>query len=185
MAHKRRPMFYTFKEAARGGAYDEMPMLPAGIDPQLHLSRNEADQPFWLILEKDSVLVQMSGAARVEMRDGPVLWEDIVPGDFLYIPGGTPHRIKPKEPSVMYRFKAEQAGLEAVAWYCEQCHAQLYRRLWDTAQELPQDGYQKSCLEFNSHVQHRTCGACGTVHPDIKLNDYRWTAIAAELKSPA
>jgi 3-hydroxyanthranilate 3,4-dioxygenase len=174
-------MFYTFKEAATAGPYDEAPMLPPGVDPQLHLSRNTHLQPFWLILEKDSLIVQMSGAARVEMRDGPVLWEDLVPGDYLYVPAGTPHRIDPQAPSVMYRYKAERAGLEAVAWYCEECRSLLYRRVWDTALEVAQSGYLHSCEIFNTHPEHRTCEGCGTVHPEVKLEGYRWAQIAGEL----
>jgi mannose-6-phosphate isomerase-like protein (cupin superfamily) len=183
MTHKRRRMYYTFKDAANAGAYDEFPMLPVGVDPQLHMSRNDGVQPFWLILEKDSVIVQMSGAARVDMRDGPVLWEDVIPGDFLYIPAGTPHRVRPREPSIMYRFKAENAGLEAVAWYCESCNAQLWRRVWDTAQQSPQAGYLQACNEFNSRAEYRTCGACQTVHPMINLEGYRWAEIDQELSS--
>jgi hypothetical protein len=183
MALKRKRMFYTFKEAAAAGPYDEFPMLPPGIDPQLHLSRNEGLQPFWLTFEKDSVIVQMSGASRVEMREGPMLWDDLVPGDFLYIPAGTPHRIDPREPSIMYRFKAENTGLEAVTWYCEHCKAPLWRRVWDTAAQLPQAGYLQSCEEFNAHPEYRTCAACQTVHPVIKLASYRWAEIDKELRS--
>ena len=183
MAHKRRQMFHTFKEAANAGRYDELPMLPVNIDPQLNLSRNDVDQPFWLILEKDSVIVQMSGVARVEMRDGPVLWEDLIAGDFLYVPGGVPHRIRPSETSVMYRFKAQPAGLEAVAWYCAQCQQPLYRRVWDTAGELPQAGYLRSCEEFNARPELRTCTRCQAVHPSISLEGYRWSHLAEELST--
>jgi mannose-6-phosphate isomerase-like protein (cupin superfamily) len=184
MTHKRRRMFYTFKDAAHAGAYDELPMLPEGVDPQLHLSCNDRVQPFWLILEKDSVIVQMAGKARVEMRDSSVLWEDVIPGDYLYIPAGTPHRISPKEASIMYRFKADQAGLEAVSWYCEGCKVPLWRRVWDTARQSPQAGYLQACEDFNSHAEYRTCGSCTTVHPVIDLAGYRWADIDKELSSP-
>ncbi len=40
-------------------------------------------------------------------------------GDFLYVPGGTPHRIVPTEPSIQMRYKASHPGLEAVAWYSD------------------------------------------------------------------
>ena len=184
MTIKRRQTFHTFREAASAGPYDELPMLPPQIDPQLYLSRNAQPQPFWLVLEKDSLILQMSGSARVEMRDGPVLWEDLIPGDYLYVPGGTPHRIKPNEPSVMYRVKAARAGLEAVAWYCEKCQAPLYRRVWETARELPQRGYLKSCEAFNAHPAYRTCESCGSTHPAINVDEYGWAKIAEELGSP-
>lgn len=185
MTQKRKRMFYTFKEATQAGAYDEVPMLPPGIDPQLHLSLNDRKQPFWLIHEKDAVIIQMSGASRVEMREAPVLWEDLRAGDFLYMPSGTPHRIDPKEASVMYRFKAEQAGLEAVAWYCEGCRAPLYRHVWDTARQIPQAGYQQACVEFNANAEYRTCGSCGTLHPAIALEAFRWATLAKELMESA
>src|SRR4051812_24014843 len=105
MARKR--MLNTFKEAEAAGPYDEYPVLPADIDPQLHLSRNDRPQPFFLVCEKDTVLVQMAGRARVELRESSVLWWDVVPGDFLYIPGGTPHRILPDGVTVHYRYKAQ------------------------------------------------------------------------------
>lgn len=181
MNHTPSRNFLTFQEAAGAGPYDELPMFPAGIDPQIHMSRNDRPQPFWLVLEKDSVLVLMSGVARVEMRDSPVLWEDLIPGDFLYVPAGTPHRISPAEPSVMHRFKAENAGLEGVQWFCDQCDSSLYRRVWDTARQTPQAGYLQSCTEFNQSEPLRRCSNCTRVHPLIDLGAYRWADIDAQL----
>src|SRR5262252_2071864 len=54
-----------FQEAKAAGPYDEYPVLPPDIDPQLHLSRNDRPQPFFLICEHDCVLTQMSGRATV------------------------------------------------------------------------------------------------------------------------
>ena len=44
-----------FDEAAKRGPYDEFPMFPPGIDPQIHVSRNNRPQPFHLICEHDTV----------------------------------------------------------------------------------------------------------------------------------
>ena len=93
----RKNRFSTFEEAAARGAYDEFPMLEIGIDPQLHLSRNAIAQPFFLICEQDTMIAQLSGAARIEFRHAAVNYFDAEIGDFVYVPGGTPHRIvKPK-----------------------------------------------------------------------------------------
>ena len=180
---RQKRQYLTSREAVESGPYDEFPTLPPGIDPQLCLSKNDRPQPFYLICEQDTVLVQMSGAGRVEFVDGPVNYQTLEPGDFVYVPGRTPHRIVPTEVSVQYRFKAEKPGLEGVCWYCEKCGEELWREIWDTAQELPQEGYLRSCQEFNGDAGLRTCGSCGEIHPEIDLDGYRWAEIAADLRS--
>ena len=117
----RRNLVDTFEAATTAGPYDEYPVLLEGVDPQLHLSNNDRPQPFYLTCEKDTILVQMSGQSRIDMKDSSVLFFDAVPGDYVYVPGGTPHRIVPSEPSVMYRYKANEAGLEAASFHCAQC----------------------------------------------------------------
>ena len=52
----RKRAFNIFQQAREAGPYDEYPVLPAEIDPQLHLSRNDRPQPFFLICERDTVL---------------------------------------------------------------------------------------------------------------------------------
>lgn len=180
MARKSR--FPAFVEAAKRGPYDEAPMLPAGIDPQLHLSRNDRPQPFHLVCEQDTVLVNMSGEGRVEFVDGPVRYHRLTAGDFVYVPGGTPHRIVPETECVQLRYKAEHPGLEGVAWYCETCGHELYRDVWDTADEIAQDGYQRACEAFNADAALRTCPGCGDVHAPIDLAPYRWRAVAEEIR---
>ena len=117
----QRRGFKTFAAAKESGPYDEYPMFPPNTDPQICLSRNDRPQPFFLVCEQDSVLVQMAGEGRVCFPEGPIRFHPLEPGDFVYVPGGTPHRILPETECVQYRFKAEHAGLEGVAWYCEGC----------------------------------------------------------------
>lgn len=179
MARKRQ--FQTFKEAKKRGFFDEYPMTPAGVDPQIHMSRSEGRQPFFLICEKDSMLVQMSGEALVELKESPVLYDDLVMGDFLYIPAGTPTRITAILDSVQYRYKAEVAGLEGVAWYCECCGEEVAREVWDTAEEVPQAAYLRITTAFNQSEQMRTCNQCNSIHPLLDVSGNRWEAIAAEL----
>ncbi|MGE0734670.1 MAG: AraC family ligand binding domain-containing protein [Alphaproteobacteria bacterium] len=176
-----KQMFMTFKEADAAGAYDEYPMLPAHVDPQLHLSRNNCMQPFYLVCEKDCVLVQMSGSGRVRFAEGGVRYFRLAPGDFIYVPAGMPHRLEPETVSVQYRYKARVAGLEAVAWYCEKCGHALWRHTFDATKSPPQLGYAEACANFNGNVARRTCGACGSVHAEIDFPTERWRRIADEL----
>lgn len=176
----RKHMLDTYEVGKDAGPYDEYPVLVEGVDPQLHLSRNDRPQPFHLTCEKDCLLVLMSGKARVEMKDSSVLYFELVPGDYAYIPAGTPHRIVPAESSIMYRYKAEQAGLEAISFYCETCAQPLLRETWDTAEELPQAAYLRITSTFNADEALRRCDN-GHVHPPIDLGDYRWQAIVEEL----
>ena len=130
----RKKTFQTWREAAKLGPYDEMPMLPDDKQVQVHFSKNDRPQPFYLICGKDSLLSLMSGAAKVEFKGTAIDHFALTPGSFVYVPAGAPHRIVPAETSVMMRYKQMHAGLEGVAWYCDNCDAETYREVWDTAQ---------------------------------------------------
>jgi hypothetical protein len=179
----RRRMLNAFKTAPDLGAYDEFPVLVRGINPQVYLSRNDRPQPFYLICERDSVIVMQSGMARVHYKDSSVLWHDLGPGDLAYVPAGTPHRFIPKTESLVARYKADPAGLEGVAWYCDACGRELNRVEWDTSEELCQAAYARTCASFNEDDHRRTCHACGAIHPRLDLEGLRWQAIAAELRA--
>lgn len=179
----RRRMLDTFDTAKDLGPYDEYPVLTEGVDPQLHLSVNDRPQPFHLTCEKDCVLVQMSGKARLEMRNSSVLYFNLVPGDYAYVPAGTPHRILPSEPSIQYRYKAEHAGLEAATFYCDACGTVLLKDTWDTAEELPQAAYLRAVTTFNADESVRQCAQCRHSNPAIDMNGYRWGAIVEELSA--
>ena len=181
----RRRMLDTFDTAKDLGPYDEYPVLSEGVDPQLHLSVNDRPQPFYLTCEKDCILVQMSGKARLEMRDSSVLHFNLVPGDYAYVPAGTPHRIVPSEPSIQYRYKAEHAGLEAVTFYCDACETMLLRDTWDTAEEVSQAAYLRAVTTFNADETVRTCSHCRHANPAVDLAGYRWKAIIEDLAAPA
>lgn len=176
----RRNLVDTFEAAKTAGPYDEYPVLLETADPQLHLSRNDRPQPFYLTCEKDSMLVQMSGAARIELRDTSVLFFDAVPGDYIYVPAGIPHRIVPSSSSIMYRYKANEAGLEAVTFRCEACDDVLLQETWDTKVELPQSAYLRIADTFNADPALRRC-ACGAEAAAVDFTGYRWKEIAEEL----
>lgn len=173
----------TFGIARDVGAYEERPVVAGDTDPQLHISRNDRAQPFWLICEKDTVVVQMSGDARLAFSEGPIRFFDLVPGDFVYVPGGAPHHISPATESVQYRYKAREAGLEGVAWFCGFCGVEVARRTWDTAEILPQEGYVQACVWFDSFADHRTCGSCGDIHPQTDAPTDIWSAAAHALRT--
>lgn len=172
----------TWATAPAAGNYGEMPVLGSEIDPQLHLSRNDRPQPFHLICQKDTVVVQMSGKGRLEFADGPTRWYSMDVGDFVYVPGGAATRYVPETPTVQYRYRAREAGAEAVAWYCDTCGSEIARRAFDTATTLPQEGYIAACDWFNADAKNRTC-TCGTVHAPADTAGTRWKDIAAEVRS--
>ena len=171
---RRKNRFETYKEAASRGNYDEFPMLELGIDPQLHLSRNSVAQPFFLICEQDTIVAQMLGSARIEFRHSPANYFNMALGDFVYVPGGTPHRLVPQTESVHLRYKAAEPGLEAVAWYKD--NDEVARITWDCAEELPQEAYLRACRSFNADARLRK----GL--PQIDLAPFRWDEVGAEVK---
>ena len=62
---RRRRQFSILKELPNLRSLDEFPLTDPEIDPQVHVSKADVDQPFFLICEKDTVLVQMTGEGRV------------------------------------------------------------------------------------------------------------------------
>lgn len=181
----REHMVFSFQAAAQTGNFDERPMLPDDVDMQVHLSKNDQPQPFWLICEHDTVIATLSGEGQVEFKDSSVNYHTYETGDFIYVPAGTPTRILPDKRSVQYRYKGAEAGLEAVAWYCEKCGRQLFREVWDTAEEISQAAYQRITEKFNAATLRRKCKGCGKVHPKVDTKKLRWKKIAEEIEAAA
>jgi 3-hydroxyanthranilate 3,4-dioxygenase len=181
----RKRFFNVLEIEQQLAAYDELPLILPHIDPQVTGSRNTVRQPFFLICEKDTVLAAMSGDAWVEFRDADVLRHRFLAGDFVYVPGGTPHRIVPSEPGLHVRYKARAAGAEGVAWYCERCNGVLHRIEWDTQTVLPQDGYARACRYYAGAIAGTPCKACGETAPALDLNGTRWDELAIALANEA
>jgi 3-hydroxyanthranilate 3,4-dioxygenase len=179
----RKKTFHVLRESRKVGAYDDIPMLPDDIQVQLHLSRNDRPQPFYMVSEKDTLLLLMSGAGAVEFKGTSVDRFALAPGDCVYVPAGAPHRILPAEESVMLRYKPQHPGLEAVAWFCAGCGIELYREVWDAASELSLERYLAVGARFNGEAPLRTCRACGAVHPTIDLTPFRWAEAAREIRA--
>jgi 3-hydroxyanthranilate 3,4-dioxygenase len=157
-------------------------MLPDSIQTQVYLSRNDRPQPFYLICEKDTLVVVFSGTGTIQMQLSSVRWFPLEPADHVYVPAGTPTRLVPETESVIVRYKAGEPGLEAVAWYCEGCAAELHRHVFDTARTFAQEGYLAGCQAFNGDPALRRCRRCGREHPGVELAGYRWEALAEQLR---
>jgi 3-hydroxyanthranilate 3,4-dioxygenase len=178
----RKNTALLLREARRLGPYSEFPVLRPEVDPQLHLSRNDRSQPFFLICEKDCVLVQLAGEAVLDFREVSVSEFNLEVGDHVYIPAGTPHRIRIISESIQYRFKASNSDREAVVWVCESCGAELSRHTWSNEAILPQEGYQAAGEAFNADPERRACRSCGAHHPIVDLSPFAWPDIAAAVR---
>jgi 3-hydroxyanthranilate 3,4-dioxygenase len=175
-------MLQAFKAATEVGNYDDVPVLPQQVDPQVHLSRNRVPQPFFLICEKDTVLAQMTGEARLQLKNSSVNTFTMRAGDNVYVPAGTPHRVLPESEVVQLRYRAQKAGLEGVAWYCPGCDRELHRVEWDTAETVSQQAWHGACTSFNADDALRECGSCGARHARIDMTEFQtWLAVAVEL----
>ena len=179
----RKTNYDTLSQIEKRGPFDEYPIFPPGKDPQLCLSRNIGVQPFHLICEHDTVLAQLGGEGRVEFADAAVRFFDMRQGDFVYVPAGVPHCLSAESGSIVYRYKPEKPGLEAVAWYCPRCAGELHRETWDTERELPQEAYLRATSLFNGDAKLRTCKSCNAVHPPVDATASKWAEIAAELRA--
>ena len=177
---RRKNRFNFLKEAETLESFDEFPLLRPEVDPQLHVSRNTVDQPFFLRCQKDSVIAQPVGASRVEFTDGPVRYFDTEPGDHVYVPAGYAHRILTVREGVLLRYKARDIGGETVLWYCTACGKELHHHEIDRAAPV-QAGYAEACEAFNNDPALRKCPGCGAEHPAVDLAPFRWRAVAESL----
>lgn len=166
---------HPLKVAADLCNYEDAAILPSETDPQIYLSRNWLPQPFHLISATDTVLSQLSGSARVHLRDSSVNWFRLELGDHIYIPAGTPHRIEPIEEGVTLRYLSLRAGRQGAAWYCPECGTEVHRYEWEHDNDEPAVRfYAAACARFTADVAARTCDKCGALHPEIDLNAYGW-----------
>ena len=178
---KRKRMIPLFKIARKFRDYDEYPVLSADIDPQVHVSRNSIAQPFYLICEQDTLLVQLTGKSQIHFKNSNVARFGLGPADCIYIPGGTPTRLIPSEESIQLRYKARDPGLEGVAWYCDGCGEEMHREVWDTGRELSQSAYLRACTAVNADEGLRTCNKCGEKKSSIDLSGIRWAEVSSML----
>jgi hypothetical protein len=165
------------------GSHDDYPIMPKGTDPMSCVSRNRVPQPFFLISEHDQVIVMFAGRTKVELPGSSMESTELKPGESLYIPAGQASRIVPITESVQLKWRGEPGGWEAAAWYCPRCHAEVFSREFNTAEQPPQECYWQVCNEFNSDAQLRTCGECGAVCDPADLSDIRWSEVARDIRA--
>lgn len=171
----RRRMLHALDTAATVGNYAELAALPADVDPQITVSRNWVDQPFFIAFEEDTVLAQMSGRSTVHLRQSNVLHYPLGQGDHVYMPAGTPHRIAPDGEGVLIRYVTNEPAARAAIFTCSRCANEIYRLEWQ--QELVDDAvaiYAEICRRFNDDLSHRTCSQCGEVAPEVSLEALGW-----------
>jgi mannose-6-phosphate isomerase-like protein (cupin superfamily) len=179
---ERRKTLNVLKEAALAqGSFDEFPVAPVGVDPAPHLSRSTIAQPFWLVTEKDEVLVTMSGEGTVSFQDADRTTMSLGPGDVVYLPARTPSRIIPDGELVSIRLKSVPPFTEAVAWYCDGCGELMHSR--EFTAEVPQRAYWNAVTAYNSDGALRTCRSCGHVHAEAEIGDISWDTVAEILET--
>lgn len=178
----RKRTFQTFREARKLGPFAEMPMLPDEFQLQVRLSRNDRAQPFHSIFDKDTMLVLMSGGGRIEFRGIATRSFELEPGDCIYVPAGTAHRLVHARESAVFRYVPQSPLLEGVAWYCRACAHELHREVWSSADTLPQDGYIAATNGFNAGEPLRTCTKCGAIHPPVDTAPFRWDEVARQVR---
>ncbi|WCP16018.1 hypothetical protein sphantq_04510 (plasmid) [Sphingobium sp. AntQ-1] len=176
---ERAPFNDLASLSSRIRPHEEVPILLENIDPQVHVSLLDRDQPYYLVCEKDTVIVLLSGSAKVNFRDSSVNWFDMRPSDHVYVPAWTPHRIMLGEAGLYYRYKAREAGVEGLLWYCDSCGSPVHQQVWRTGSELPSSAYATAIEAFNADEDGRRCKSCDIVLPPVDLADLRWAESAA------
>ena len=164
----RKKTFNVFREAAKAAPGEALAMLPETIDTQVELSRSSRAQPWFLLFDRDTLLAQASGRGTVSFGCGPLRWQAIKPGDFVYVPAGMPHRYAPDSESVQLRYRPMTPGVEGVAWYCS-CGAEIHREEWDAGEALSTAACRAAAEKFNAQDTLRRCARCGTTHPLLDL----------------
>jgi 3-hydroxyanthranilate 3,4-dioxygenase len=179
---ERRKTLNVFREAAlTWGSYDDFPLVPAGVDPSPHLSRNQVAQPFYLVTAQDEVLVTMSGDGEIRFKDPARTVLVVSPGDVAYLPARIPARIIPHGELLQVRLKGNPPFTEAAAWYCDACDAFMHRA--EFTSKIPQRSYWDAVTTYNTDARYRTCPACGHVHDKAELGDIAWDAVADALEA--
>jgi len=173
----------VFDLADAVGAFDEWPLLPEPVDPQVALSRAPVPMPFHLAIDHDTLLVQIKGEATVAFADGPVREMEVAPGDYVYLPAGLPHRVIPRSSSLQLRFSGREAHAERASFRCEGCSAELGSTAWSSASTLRQEGFGGALDAFAEDGAGGPCPGCGTVAPAVGAAAFRWDEVARELRA--
>jgi 3-hydroxyanthranilate 3,4-dioxygenase len=112
----------------------------------------------------EEVFFQLEGNIVLKVvEDGRIIDVPIREGDVFLLPPEVPH--SPQRPANTVGIVVERRRgpheLDGFSWYCEKCGHRLYLQrvaVRNIETELP-----AIFARFYSSVQHRSCGACGTV----------------------
>ena len=169
----RRRVIPTFKAAAEIGNYEDVALIPEDVDPQVELSRNSVTQPFYVIIDEDTVLAMMSGQSRIVMKYSSVNSFLGSSGDNIYVPAGTPHRIEPVEESVIVRYTSNEPVRRGAAFFCEDCGNETFRLEWmHVGTVSPVLVYADVARRFNK--TDRMCDSCGNVAEPVSFESLGW-----------
>jgi 3-hydroxyanthranilate 3,4-dioxygenase len=116
---------------------------------------HDPSEEFFFQVEGDMVLKTM--------QNGRVIDVPIREGEVFLLPAEVPH--SPQRPAgtvgIVVERRRNPSELDGFSWYCEVCGQRLYLQrvaVHDIETQLPE-----VFARFYSSLQHRTCGACGTV----------------------
>ncbi len=135
---------------------DFIVMVVGGPNARTDFHYDEGPEWFYQ-LEGEMVLkVQEDGTVRdIPIRAGEIF---LLPPRVLHSPRRPPGGV-----GLVVERKRLPHELDGVAWYCEQCNHKLYEeffQLGNIETDLP-----LVFDRFYASLEHRTCDACGAVHP--------------------
>ncbi len=133
---------------------DFIVMVVGGPNARTDYHYNESEE-FFYQLEGDIVLKVMQGGQPVDVP--------IREGDIFLLPPSVPHSPQRGANSVGLVIERQRAPdqKDGLLWFCQQCNQKLYEEyfhLENIETQLP-----PVFERFYGSVEHRTCGACGTV----------------------
>lgn len=169
--------------AGEAQSCDEWPITPAGVEPQVEISRAQVREPFFHVFDHDTVIAILAGRGEVELRGRRPWWELLEPGDFVYVPAGVPARLSPVEPLSVLRFTADERHLQACAWFCDDCGTELARFTWDASSAVAQEGFGAAMQHYANELAGQPCARCGALAEPADVSPFRWAELAEQLRS--
>jgi 3-hydroxyanthranilate 3,4-dioxygenase len=113
----------------------------------------------------DEIFYQLRGDITVRCReaDGRLRDVPVREGEAMLVRAGTPHcPIRPPDTwGLVIERKRRPDELDALAWFCDQCGAELYRETFACA-DIEQ-ALRPIIERFNASQNLRTCKRCGAV----------------------
>ncbi len=133
---------------------DFIVMVVGGPNSRTDYHYNESEE-FFYQLEGDIVLKVMQGGQSVDVP--------IREGDIFLLPPSVPHSPQRGANTVGLVIEKQRAQdqKDGLLWFCQQCNQKLYEEYFHL--ENIETQMPPVFERFYGSVEHRTCGACGTV----------------------